>query len=138
MFIYTKFSPYTIALSRNILGILFILTTPFLLSDLTSIIFAQSTLALLCCLDSCLVNAIIYKNLPVGVRFKVGAITFAFAKAGTVILVSFGLVLMQPYLGDYTILFFTLPFLIGYNIALRYFAKIDRKNPNGLLQHYDN
>lgn len=138
MFIYTKFSPYIIALSRNILGILFILTTPFLLNDLNSIIFAQSALALLCCLDSCLINAIIYKNLPIGVRFKVGAITFAFAKALTVILVSFGLVLMKPYLGNYTILFFTLPFLIGYNIGLRYFAKIDKKNPNGLLQHYDN
>ena len=138
MFIYTKFSPYTIALYRNIVGIIFILTTPFLLSDLNSIIFAQSALAMLCCLDSCLVNGIIYRNLPIGVRFKVGAITFALAKALTVILVSFGLVLMQPYLGKYIILIFVLPFLIGYNIALRYFAKIDMKNPNGLLQHYNN
>lgn len=138
LFIYTKLSPYTIALYRNVLGILFILTTPFFLGSLNSIIIAQTLLALLCCLDSCLINPIIYKNLPIGVRFKIGALTFAFAKAIAVILVSFGLVLVKPYLGNYTILAFTLPFLIGYNIALRYFAKIDKNNPNGLLQHCEN
>lgn len=134
---FTRLSPYVVAMSRNILGIMFLLISPFLFYSLNAILVAQMMMAIFACLNIGYFNPIIYKNIPIENRFKTGAITFAIANALAVIYAGFAFVFAEPYLDDYIILVLVLPFLVGYAFALRYFANIDKANPNGILRNYN-
>lgn len=133
-------SPYKLAVARNYLGIFLFLIMPFIFDNFMS----ESLLIIIYCLcfivisgDSHMV-AVVYRNVPTLKRFRFATLTFSISRALIAIISGFGLVVMQPYLGNYTYSVFGLPFLIGYLFAIKHFRDLDMKNPNGLLQHYNN
>lgn len=133
-------SPYTLSLLRNWLAIGLLVIIPFLLNVFPSEVI---TLIIYCLVfitiggDSHLLP-VVYRNVPTLKRFKFSAINFSVSRALIAVISGFGLVVMQPYLGNYTCTVFGLPFLIGYLFAIKHFKELDEKNPNGLLQHYNN
>lgn len=134
------FNPYRLALIRSTLAVILLLIMPFCLTYYPSLIMTMVLHCLVCVLmcGEFHVSALMYRNVPTLKRFKFSAINFSLSRALIAIISGFGLVVMQPYLGNYTYSVFGLPFLIGYLFAIKHFRDLDMKNPNGLLQHYNN
>lgn len=135
-----KFSPYKLAFIRSSLAVLLLLCIPFLLSYYPSLIMTMVIHGLICILISgeFHMSGVMFRNVPTLKRFTFNAINFSVSRAFIALISGFGLVVMQPYLGNYTYTVFGLPFLIGYLFAIKHFRDLDLKNPNGLLQHYNN
>lgn len=140
LYLSTRFNPYKLSLIRASAAITVLVFTPLLLNNYPSLLMTMVIHGLICILmcGEFHISGVMYRNVPTLKKFKFNAITFSVSRAFIAIISGFGLVVMQPYLGNYTYSVFGLPFLIGYLFAIKHFKKLDEKNPNGLLQHYNN
>lgn len=134
-----RFNPYKLALVRSFSAISLLVLMPFLLKceDIRILMIINFLQCFLMC-GEFHISALIFRNVPTLKKFKFSAINFSVSRALIALISVFGLVVMQPYLGNYTYSVFGLPFLIGYLFAIKHFRNLDLKNPNGLLQHYNN
>lgn len=135
-----KFNPYKLSLIRAILAVVVLMFVPFLLNHYPSLLMTMVIHGLICALmcGEFNMSGVMYRNVPTLKRFTFNALTFSISRALIALISGFGLVVMQPYLGNYTYTVFGMPFLIGYLFAIKHFRDLDLKNPNGLLQHYNN
>ncbi|WP_425360271.1 MULTISPECIES: MFS transporter [unclassified Candidatus Tisiphia] len=69
---------------------------------------------------------IFYKQFPVFKRFRCVSISFAVLKATMYIVVSFGLVYLIEYFGNWGIVILFVPFLVAYGFGLRHFAMLEK------------
>lgn len=135
---YRWISPYKITMVRNSLALLLMTSAPFLIlyyDNVNVIIVVQSLLGFLC-LSNIGILAIVSRNIPVLSRFKVCAMGYAAAKAVIAIVISFGINILYPILGVWTLSLFGLPFVVAYFFALTHFARLDKANKRGLLKSY--
>lgn len=132
-----KFNPYKIAVVRSLLGITLIMVSPILLYEYCEekLIIVQSLLSFLCIHDVA-VTPLKLTAIPPYNRFSRGVLFFSVTRAFVAILTSFGLVMWMPYLKEYFILVFGLPFAIGFLISVIYLQRLDRQKSNGLLSNY--
>lgn len=136
---YRYVSPYKLTMVRNSLAFLLMTVAPFAIlyfNNLETLILVQSLVGLLC-MSNVGILAIVSKNIPVLSRFKVCAMGYAVAKAAIAIVISFGINLLYPILGVWTLSLFALPFIGLYFFGLTHFEKLDRNNKKGLLKYYD-
>lgn len=135
---YNYVSPYTFTKVRVVLAGVLMFSSPVILNysySYNSIVFIQMMMGFLC-FSNLGIMAIVSKNLPVGHRFKVCAMSYALAKALVTTITAFGIILLQPRIDNYVLPLFSIPFLVFYYYSMRYFAKLDDKNKNGLLKAY--
>jgi MFS transporter, MHS family, proline/betaine transporter len=71
-------------------------------------------------------KSIFYKQFPVFKRFRCVSISFAVMKAIMYVVVSFGLVYLIEYFGNWGIVILFVPFLVAYGFALRHFAMLEK------------
>lgn len=138
--LFNKFNPYKIAKVRIFVGILTLLLSPIIIEsgNLEALIVFHSLVSFLLISDVS-VTALKIKAIPTVIRFKFYGIFFAMTRGVVALLSVFGLVLLKPYLGDYTILVFGLPCAIGFLFAIEYFVKLDKaKGEDSLLRCYNN
>jgi MFS family permease len=139
LLMYKKHSPFNMAMTRHAMGTLLLLVTPFLLTHYMSWELAIIIQSLWCffCMGDMHIKPIMFKNSPIRKRVQVGILSFAFARALVAVITTFGILLLQPYLGYYVYILIGLPFFIAYGIAANYFRKLDEQNPNGVLKLYE-
>jgi MFS family permease len=139
IFLTLKFNPYKLALIRNLVAIFLMCVAPFLFNTYPS-------LEITMCIHFTIfvvitsynpMNVVVYRCIPTLKRFKFVSLVFSGSRAVIALISSFGLIVLQPYLGNYVYSAFALPFLIPSIFAIKHFRDLDSKNPNGLLRHYN-
>jgi hypothetical protein len=129
-------NPYKLGIYRFLAGFFLIICSPLMMGSLESLLWFQNLISLLLISDIC-TAPIVYKNIPIGYRFKITSLAFALSRAFVMILTSYGLIYLQPIYGKYTFVIFSFPFLISYYWGFTYFKRLDDLNPHGILKSLD-
>jgi hypothetical protein len=128
-------NPYKLGMYRFLAGFLLMFCSPLLVDTLDTLLWFQNLISFLLISDICTVP-IVYTNISKSHRFKITTLSFAISRAFIMIITSYGLIYAQPVLGKYTFIVFSMPCLISYYIAFRYFKSLDDLNPNGILKTF--
>lgn len=129
-------NPYKLGIYRFLAGFFLMICSPLMMDSLQSLLWFQNLISLLLISDIC-TAPIVYKNIPKEHRFKITSLAFALSRAFVMILTSYGLILLQPILGKFTFVIFSVPFLLFYYWGFRYFKRLDDVNPHGILKALD-
>jgi hypothetical protein len=71
---------------------------------------------------------IFYKHFPVFKRFTMSCLMYALGRAVMFAIVSFGLIFLIHYFGNWGILLIAIPTLVGYKFSLGHFEKLEKKS----------
>ncbi len=71
---------------------------------------------------------IFYKHFPVFKRYTSACMTYALGRAVMFAIVSFGLIYLIHYFGNWGILLIAIPTLVGYKFSLGHFEKLEKEN----------
>ena len=132
VYLSTKLYPLTIIKCKLTLFFLLMLFTPYLLTNAKSpfdILVIQSFIMFFV-LDVNPAIPILYKYFPVFKRFTVTAFSFAFSRALTYVVTSFGFIYLTQYYGHYGLFFIIIPIIIGFAFGILHFEKLEKKSGN--------
>jgi len=121
--------PLKILKTKFFFAILFLLTIPFLLNNISSVFeFALIQLFVIFFMPSEFpASPIFYKAFPVLQRFKSVCLIFAISRALMYVISSFGIVYLIKYFGNLGLLFLFIPVIIGYGFGLFHFVNLEKQ-----------
>ncbi|WP_341748969.1 MFS transporter [Candidatus Tisiphia endosymbiont of Sialis lutaria] len=130
LYTYLSYKIYPLKILKVRLGIFasIIIFLPYILTNIPSpsyLLLLQSFI-LLFQTGSFSAASIFYKQFPVFKRFRCVSISFAMVKAIMYVVVSFGLVYLIKYFGNWGIAMFFVPFMVAYGFGLYHFETLER------------
>jgi MFS transporter, MHS family, proline/betaine transporter len=139
-----KIYPLKIMKYRLIVFTIFMLFTPYLLSNVNSpnqLLLMQMVMITFGCTTLPGVP-IIYKYFPVFKRFTCVTLSYALSSALIYAITSFGLIYLTAFLGHYGILAIVIPVVIGFAFAINHFENLEREagdypvttNPSSVME----
>nr|WP_253308600.1 MFS transporter [Rickettsia endosymbiont of Ceutorhynchus assimilis] len=137
-----KIYPLKILKVNFSLLIIFILFSPFIMSNITNPIYItlMQLFFLIFAPTQFPATAIFFKHFPIFKRFTNTSFIFAVSRAVMFIITSFGLVYLTKYFGYLGVLFIMVPVTIGYYYGLRHFENLEKNaavQDNDLYQYAD-
>ena len=135
-----KIYPLKILKVKLIVFSLFLLLSPFLLNAINSPfqLGLIQTFAVFFAFDDMPGGSIFYKYFPVFKRFTSTSLIHAIARAFMYVVVSFGLVFLTKYFGNYALLIIATPLSIGFAFGLNHFINLESENENNPQKTYGN
>ncbi len=127
----TKFHPLKILKVKLIIYIIFAISCPYLLDNLKStmdVFLLQATLILFVS-DSLPAAPVFYKQFPVFKRFTCATLTYALSRAVMYVIVSFGLIYLVEYFGNWGLFILFVSISLGFVFGLSHFEKLEKSSP---------
>jgi len=135
-----KIYPLKILKTKLIVFFLFLLSSPYLLSNINTPfqLGLIQTFAVFFAFDDMPGGSILYKHFPIFKRFTYTSLIHAISRAFMYVIVSFGLVYLTKYFGNYALLIIATPLSFGFAFGLNHFINLEIGIENHLHKTYNN
>ena len=128
-FLSYKIYPLKILRVKLVLLFIFILSSPYLLGNVTTPI---QLLLIQICLISCSFDTfpavpIFFRHFPVFKRFTYSSMIYAISRALMYVITSFGIIYLTKYFGQYGLFIVMVPLLVTCMFGLNHFQELEKK-----------
>ena len=130
------YHPLKIGFTTTIIFSIILFFIPFWLNNVSnniSLLLLQLSVFFLLIPGAGLLEAVFFRYFPVSRRFRFVATTFGFASPIGKVIISFGLIPIINYFGNYGIWFFLVPAAIIVFVAINYFKKLEKERGGGMI-----
>jgi len=124
-----RIHPLKVNKMRGVLGLLLMVSLPFLIRNLTSSahLFAIQALIVIVALEVMPSVAVFLRHFPIYRRVSYASILFSISKASMYIITSFGLIYLGNYLGHFGLWIITLPTALAYLYGIFHYESLEHQ-----------
>lgn len=117
----------------------FVVICPYLFNNLSNPLHVFLIQAFIM-LFGCYINPafpIFYKQLPIFKRFTYSSLSFALSRAGMYVIISFGIIYILEYIGQWGLLIILVPSTIAFGFGVNYFNKLENDTVDYYQKAFD-